>query len=52
VDHVVTQLPFAGMAALASCAAYALMAAGMSSMLATATAAMALAGWVGLMKRR
>lgn len=52
MDHVVTQLPFAGMAALASCAAYALMAAGMAPILATATAAVALAGWVWLLGRR
>lgn len=52
VDHVVTQLPFAGMAALASCVAYAMMAAGMTSILATAAAAMMLAGWVGWLARR
>lgn len=51
-DHVITQLPFAGMAALASCAAYALMAAGMSSGWATAAAGLAMCGWVWLMGRR
>jgi Na+/H+ antiporter NhaC len=52
MDHVVTQLPFAGMAAAAACAAYALMAAGMASLPATAAAAIMLAGWVWLMARR
>jgi Na+/H+ antiporter NhaC len=52
MDHVVTQLPFAGMAAAAAAAAYAMMAAGMASMLATAAAAVALGGWLGFLARR
>jgi tetracycline resistance efflux pump len=52
MDHVVTQLPFAGMAAIASCAAYALMAAGMASAGATVVAALALCGWLVLLSRR
>jgi tetracycline resistance efflux pump len=52
VDHVVTQLPFATMAAIAACGAYALMAAGMASLLATAAAGLALTGWVWLLGRR
>ena len=52
MDHVVTQLPFAGMAAGAACAAYALMAVGLASMLATAIAALVLVGWVWLLARR
>ena len=52
MDHVITQLPFAGMAALATCAAYALMAAGMASGWATAAAGLAMCGWVVLLARR
>jgi Na+/H+ antiporter NhaC len=52
MDHVITQLPFAGMAALATCSAYALMAVGMVSGLATAAAGLALCGWVWLLGRR
>jgi Na+/H+ antiporter NhaC len=46
VDHVSSQLPFAGMAAATACAAYAVMAMGVPPVLATAAAAVALVGWV------
>jgi Na+/H+ antiporter NhaC len=46
VDHVSSQLPFAGMAAVMSCAAYAVMAMGATPILATVAAAVALVGWV------
>ncbi len=52
VDHVSSQLPFAGMAAATACAAYALMALGTPPILATVAAAVVLAGWVGLLARR
>lgn len=46
VDHVTSQLPFAGMAAAMSCAAYAVMAMGATPLAATTAAAVALVGWV------
>jgi Na+/H+ antiporter NhaC len=52
VDHVVTQLPFAGMAALASCAAYALMASGCPPITSTAMAAGLMTLWLTLLSRR
>ena len=52
VDHVTSQLPFAGMAAALSCAAYAFMALGMNPGLATAATAILLVGWVGWLARR
>ena len=51
-DHVRTQLPFAAMAALSAAAAYAMMAAGVPSIAATALAALILAAWVGILARR
>jgi tetracycline resistance efflux pump len=52
VDHVSSQLPFAGMAAALSCAAYAFMALGMNPGLATATTGVLLVGCVGMLARR
>jgi Na+/H+ antiporter NhaC len=46
VDHVSSQLPFAGMAAAMSCAAYAVMAMGATPLVSTVVAALALTGWV------
>lgn len=46
VDHVSSQLPFAGMAAATACAAYAAMAMGMTAVLATVAAALFLIVWV------
>lgn len=46
VDHVSSQLPFAGMAAAMSCAAYAVMALGATPLVSTVAAALALTGWV------
>ncbi len=51
VDHVSSQLPFAGMAAASACGAYALMATGIPPLAATATAAVALTVWVLLLLR-
>lgn len=45
VDHVTSQLPFAAMAALAACGAYAGMAAGLFPVVATCLAGVALAAW-------
>jgi Na+/H+ antiporter NhaC len=50
-DHVSSQLPFAAMAATASCAAYALMALQVTSMLATLLAALMLVVWVGVLAK-
>ncbi len=50
-DHVTSQLPFAGMAAAAACAAYALMAAGVPPVGATMAAAAVLAVWLWLLVR-
>lgn len=52
VDHVATQLPFAGMAAATACAAYVLMANGTKPVLATTLAAVLLTTWVLLLVRR
>ena len=52
MDHVTSQLPFAGMAAATACAAYALMAAGLVPALATAAAAVMLIVWVLLLAGR
>jgi len=49
VDHVSSQLPFAGMAAATACAAYALMAAGLAPVFATLVAALVLAVWVRIL---
>ena len=51
-DHVRTQLPFASMAALSAAAAYAMMAAGLPSIVATLIAALILATWVAALSRR
>jgi len=51
MDHVLTQLPYAGMAAASACAAYALMAVGMAPIFATLIAASALAGWLLILAR-
>jgi tetracycline resistance efflux pump len=51
LDHVISQLPFAGMAATCACAAYALMAAGLTPVVATAAAALVLIGWVLILRR-
>jgi Na+/H+ antiporter NhaC len=51
IDHVPSQLPYAGVAAAASCAAYALMAVGFASPVATAAAGIALVLWVPWMAR-
>jgi len=45
IDHVTSQLPLAGMAAAATCAAYALMAGGWTPALATLAAAGGLTAW-------
>jgi tetracycline resistance efflux pump len=45
-DHVISQLPFAGMAALSACVAYAFMAAGLVPFAATLLAAFVLVMWV------
>ena len=52
LDHVTSQLPFAGLAAASSCAAYALMAAGFAPWAATLAAAAVLATMIGLQARR
>jgi Na+/H+ antiporter NhaC len=52
MDHVVSQLPFAGIAATCACAAYAMMAAGRSPLASTAMAAGLMAMWVTLLARR
>jgi Na+/H+ antiporter NhaC len=52
VDHVTSQLPFAGIAAGATCIAYALMALGLAPALATVAAAAGMIGWVGWCRRR
>jgi Na+/H+ antiporter NhaC len=52
VDHVSSQLPFAGMAAATACAAYALMAMGVTPALATLAAAVVLIGWVKWLSSR
>ena len=52
IDHVVTQLPFAGIAAACSALAYSLMAWGLPSAAATAAAAAALAGFLAILRRR
>lgn len=51
IDHVTSQLPFAAITAACSCAAYALMAVGLSPAAATALAALALVAWVCLLAR-
>jgi Na+/H+ antiporter NhaC len=51
-DHVITQLPCAGMAAVLSCAAYAFMAAGIGAIWATTLAAGLLVAWVTLLSKR
>lgn len=50
VDHVISQLPFAAMAATSAALAYAMMAIGMPSWAATGCAAVLLAGWVVALK--
>jgi Na+/H+ antiporter NhaC len=50
-DHVVTQLPYAGMTAATACGAYALMAAGLAPALSTLIAAFVLAGWLLILAR-
>ncbi len=52
MDHVVSQLPFAGIAATCACAAYAMMAAGRSPLAATAMAAGLMVMWVAFLNRR
>ncbi|MCF7733868.1 MAG: hypothetical protein K9N23_19430 [Akkermansiaceae bacterium] len=52
IDHVTSQLPMAGMAAAASCSAYALMAVGSPPAIATLTAAVMLAIAVRWLARR
>jgi Na+/H+ antiporter NhaC len=52
MDHVTSQLPFAGIAALCSCAAYAMMAVGRSSIASTAMAAGLMLFWVTYLVRR
>jgi Na+/H+ antiporter NhaC len=52
IDHVSSQLPFAGLAAAATCAAYALMAAGLAPWAATLAAAAVLAGTVKFLAAR
>jgi Na+/H+ antiporter NhaC len=51
IDHVTSQLPFAAYAALASCAAYALMALGIHPALSTAAAAAGLILILGLLAK-
>jgi Na+/H+ antiporter NhaC len=51
VDHVITQLPYAGMAAASASAAYALMAAGLAPVFATVISALVLAAWLLLLAR-
>ena len=51
MDHVVTQLPYAGMTAACACAAYAGMAAGLPPWSATLAAALVLAAWVLILKK-
>jgi Na+/H+ antiporter NhaC len=51
-DHVTSQLPFAGIATAAACAAYALMAVGCPSLPATAAAAVGMIVWVRFLARR
>jgi Na+/H+ antiporter NhaC len=50
-DHVISQLPFAGIAAACSCAAYAMMATGRSAAAATTMAAGLMILWVGILSR-
>lgn len=50
-DHVVSQLPFAAMAAAAACAAYSLMAVRAEPVVATAVAGLALVAWVAILKK-
>lgn len=52
MDHVITQLPYAGMTAASACAAYALMAAGLAPVWATLAAALALVVWLLVLVRR
>lgn len=53
VDHVVSQLPFAAMAAISAAVAYGLIACGFPAWAATTCAAILLAGWLlGLMRFR
>jgi Na+/H+ antiporter NhaC len=52
VDHVSSQLPFAGMAATMTCAAYALMALGMAPVWATLAGAVLLGVWVRVLAPR
>ena len=52
MDHVTSQLPFAGLAAGAACAAYALMAWGTPPVFATASAALGLVIWVRVVSRQ
>ena len=52
VDHVSSQLPFAAMAAASACAAYALMATGLSPAMATAAAAVMSIAWLILLVGR
>ena len=49
-DHVISQLPFAGMAAAGACAAYALMALGLAPPAASMIAAILLIAWVLLLR--
>lgn len=50
IDHVLTQLPFVGIAAACSVLAYAAMAGGLPGAVATSAAAMALAGWLFVLR--
>lgn len=52
MDHVRSQLPFAGMVAVCAVTAYALMAAGVPPVVATGCAAVAMAGWLVVLARR
>jgi Na+/H+ antiporter NhaC len=51
-DHVVSQLPFAGIAAACTCASYALMASGRPPMASTAIGAGIMVLWVTMLSRR
>lgn len=52
MDHVMTQLPYAGMTAAMTCSAYALMAAGLAPAMATLAAALGLTGWLIRLRRQ
>ena len=52
IDHVTSQLPFAGLACAAACAAYAMMALGMASPVATLAAAALMGAVLAILIRR